>query len=87
MEFSLLILGGAGVVLLWFPSLLPWLERDGDDEEENQPQEDGLRLPWAALSVLFGVLVIGGLLGWWATEVLYAQRVIYSYDAIGAVGK
>jgi hypothetical protein len=75
------------MVLLWFPSVLPRLACDAGHGKEKPPQGDGIRLPWAALSVLFAVLVGGGLLGWWATEILYAQRVIYSYDAMGAVGK
>jgi len=98
MEFSLLILGGAGVVLLWFPSLLPRsLVTYGDEkqEESTEPETErekprkrnGIRLPWPALCVVLAVLAIGGLLGWWATEILYVQRVLYSYDAIGALGK
>jgi hypothetical protein len=30
------------------------------------------------------VLVVAAVLGWWGTEVIYAQEVIYHYDAIAA---
>jgi hypothetical protein len=33
------------------------------------------------LSAIFAVLFMAGVLGWWATEVLYAEQVIYSYDS------
>jgi hypothetical protein len=30
------------------------------------------------------VLVVAAVLGWWGTEVVYAQEVIYHYDAIAS---
>jgi hypothetical protein len=73
MEFSLLLLGGTGALLLW---------RRLNGDGPNEP-----RLPegrWAALTLLSAVLVIAAVLGWWGTEVIYAREVIYHYDAISA---
>jgi hypothetical protein len=36
---------------------------------------------WGMLSFVFGFLFVAGFLGWWATESLYVQEVIYSYNS------
>lgn len=77
MEFSLLIIGGAGLVLLWFPRL----QRSEPDAAHKAP---GIRWRWPVFALVFAVLVTGGVMGWWATEVLYGQQVIYSYDSLAA---
>jgi len=82
MEFSLLVVGLAGVVLLWIPNWLPQRNR----QEENDDEET-IHWNWPAMSLLFAVLVVGGLFGWWATEVIYGQDVIYSYSASTAAAK
>jgi hypothetical protein len=71
MEFVLLLIGATGALLLW---------RRINGDGPNEP-----RLPagrWAALTGLSAVLVVAAVLGWWGTEVVYAQEVIYHYDAI-----
>ncbi|HXY78850.1 MAG TPA: hypothetical protein VEH47_08550 [Candidatus Acidoferrales bacterium] len=74
MEFSLAVLGLFGLVLLW-----PWRRA------AKVEQADSVRVHWPGLSLLFFVLSVGGMLGWWSTEVLYAQQVIYSYSSQVAV--
>jgi len=73
MEFVLLLIGATGALLLW---------RRINGDGPNEP-----RLPagrWAALTGLSAVLVVAAVLGWWGTEVVYAQEVIYHYDAIAS---
>lgn len=36
---------------------------------------------WPRLVVLSGMLTVGAVLGWWSTEVLYTQQVVYSHDS------
>jgi len=36
---------------------------------------------WSSLVVLSAVLTTAAVLGWWSTEVLYVEQVIYSYDS------
>ena len=74
MEFVLLLIGATGALLLWRR-----LANDGP----NEPHLPAGR--WAALTVLSAVLVVAAVLGWWGTEVVYAQEVIYHYDAIAGV--
>lgn len=82
MEFSLVVIGLAGVLLLWRSRPLSF---GSDNSQSGKSGEDGKdcfsRWRWGTLSLLFGVLFIAGVLGWWATEVLYGQQVIYSYDS------
>jgi hypothetical protein len=40
-----------------------------------------LRWKWGMMSFVFAFLFAAGVLGWWATEVLYVQQVIYSYNS------
>jgi hypothetical protein len=76
MEFSLLLIGVAGALLLW----LPRRRTSAPSGEHNGPH-----CTWAALSLLSVVLTAAAMLGWWATESAYAQEVIYSYDSQGAI--
>lgn len=70
MEFSLFLIGAAGAWLLWRPRRL-------SSGAENQ----GRMRSWTcgALSLVFAILVVAGILGWWSTEVLYGEQVVYSY--------
>ena len=36
---------------------------------------------WARLVLLAAILSAAAVLGWWSTEVIYAEQVIYSYDS------
>jgi hypothetical protein len=71
MEFSIALIGLAGVVLLKRNAAA---KKDGG---KNQP----LLGKWAGLTGLSAVLAVASVLGWWATEVMYAQEVIYHYDS------
>lgn len=70
MEFSLFIIGAAGAWLLWRPR---W--------QSSGAESQGRMRSWTcgALSLVFAVLVVAGILGWWSTEVLYGEQVVYSY--------
>jgi len=75
MEFSLFIVGAAGGILLWTRLV---------QTSEGSKERQCIRWPWPAMSLLFAVLSVAGILGWWSTEVLYGEQVIYSYDSQGA---
>lgn len=72
MEFTLSVIGLAGAWLLW---IRPRMSSDKTEEHS------WLHWRWAALSLVFTILFAAGVMGWWATEVLYSQQVIYSYDS------
>ena len=90
MEFTLLLLAGAGAWLLWRPAAL----RPADAvHHSHHPQEAGagkkagtksswLEERWPPLVVVSAILTAAAILGWWSTEVLYAEQVIYSYDSL-----
>jgi hypothetical protein len=67
MEFTLLLLGGLGLWLLWCPP-----KETGTKAFDNY---------WLRLAFLFFVLMAASGLGWWSTKVLYAQQIIYSYNS------
>lgn len=79
MEFTFLVLAAAGGRLLW--------QRR---PKRNEAQAD-LRVQNGRGEVRFSYLVLAtfltftALLGWWATQVLYDQQVIYSYRALSEV--
>jgi hypothetical protein len=84
MEFSLLSIGVAGALLLWRVKPLSFSEeksKPGQPLKKTEEQDCILRWHWPVLSAIFAVLFVAGILGWWATEVLYTQQVIYSYDS------
>jgi len=72
MEFSLFVVGAAGGALLWLP-------RRPSPEAAKHPA--GTAWKWPGLSLLSFVLALSAMGGWWATEVLYAQQIAYSYDS------
>ncbi|MGA9392524.1 MAG: hypothetical protein WBV69_19005 [Candidatus Sulfotelmatobacter sp.] len=94
MEFTLLLLAGAGLWLL-LPSLLwdslpPSLCLDpntGAKKAENARNEKAAAPPylriehWGRLVALSFFLTLAAFLGWWSTEVIYRDQVIYSYDS------
>jgi hypothetical protein len=53
----------------------------GGPNNANKDEDCFLRWKWGRLSFIFAFLFVAGVLGWWATEVLYVQEVIYSYDS------
>lgn len=88
MEFSLIAVGAAGALLLWRSKPL-FYESGKSRASSNNPARGNvaededciLRWKWGMLSAIFAVLFVAGVLGWWATEVLYAEQIIYSYDS------
>ena len=40
---------------------------------------------WPRLVVLSTILSFAAILGWWSTEGLYAEQVVYSFDSQGSV--
>jgi len=79
MEFTLLVLAAAGWYLLWQhrtrgKSAHEKLAAPNGKTEKPQPRFGYL--------VLAAFLTITTSLGWWATQVLYDQQVIYSYEAM-----
>jgi hypothetical protein len=93
MEFTLLLLAGAGLCAFLWPPKPPEANPD-DGGAQNQVAQPGvLSLPkqprtnlwnmkqWASYALLCFLLTLTVSLGWWSTEVLYAEQVIYSYDS------
>ena len=53
-----------------------------DNASDKKPRGDYWQIEhWPRLIVLSGMLTVGAIMGWWSTEVLYTQQVIYSHDA------
>lgn len=69
MEFTLLLLGAAACRLLWAPK---------GSVPVSPPARGQIHFVYLALSL---VLSVSAFLGWWATQVLYDQQVVYSYRA------
>jgi hypothetical protein len=67
MEFTLLVLAFAGWYVLWPRAL------------EAQKGRGRIRFGYLLLAAF---LTVAASLGWWSTEVLYDQQVIYSYQAL-----
>jgi hypothetical protein len=74
--WSALVLAAAGGYLLW----QSWPKKD---VEPGKPgPQDGRGEIRPGYLVLAAFLTIAAFLGWWSTEVLYDQQVIYSYTAL-----
>lgn len=76
MEFTLLTLAVAGYCVLRSARN----EKDGAGNSETHHERGNVRVAYLVLSLF---LTFTAFLGWWATQVLYDQQVIYSYQAIG----
>ena len=85
MEFTLGLLGWVGGWLVWRrPSTQT--PDDARAKELASAREAGTRCrwqkeQWAALVLLSAILTGAATLGWWSTELLYGEQVIYSYDS------
>jgi len=76
MEFTLLVLAAAGWYLLW--QRTP--KKKGAHAEPGARNGRGeIPLVYLLLALL---LTVSAFLGWWATQVLYDQQVIYSYQSL-----
>jgi hypothetical protein len=78
MEFTLLSLAAAGCRLLWKYRLRKGDATPVSEEPKSLPP---VRFAYVALSLF---LTASAFLGWWATQVLYNEQVIYSYQALSA---
>jgi hypothetical protein len=76
MEFTLLVLGLAGWYILW-PHTPKGKGVQGESGTQNE--RGRLRVGYLVLSLF---LTATAFLGWWTTQVLYDQQVIYSYKAL-----
>ena len=84
MEFTIFLLALVGGWLVWKPP-----SRKSADQAQAMETDEGKEEKkcvwriehWSSLVVFSAVLTTAAVLGWWSTEVLYAQQVIYSYDS------
>jgi hypothetical protein len=79
MEFTLIALAAAGGYLLWHRRPT---KRDTPEEVQSHNEVREIRFGYLFL-LLF--LSVSAFLGWWATQVLYDQQVIYSYKSLSDV--
>jgi hypothetical protein len=83
MEFTLVLLTLVGAWLVCTgPLPLQQVERGGAEKERKHYWQEQY---WPRLVMLFTILSFAAILGWWSTEVLYAEQVVYSFDSQGSV--
>jgi len=66
-------------------SYLLWKRRPRKQELHEEPEpsaQNGLKEIRFAYLLLSLFLTVSAFLGWWATQVLYNEQVIYSYQAL-----
>ena len=92
MEFTLLLLAAAGAWLLWRTRAArlgagaePTRPRKPPRRKKHQSRYGWQDAHWPPLVVVSAILTAAAILGWWSTEVLYAEQVIYSYDSAEAL--
>ena len=78
MEFTLLALAAASARLLWQTRQKSRRVPGGPAAASGR---GGIRLSYVALSLFLTAVAF---LGWWATQVLYDEEVIYSYQALSS---
>jgi hypothetical protein len=76
MEFTWLVLAAAGCYILWRHT------RKGKRGRDKPGAHNGPKPISLSYIVLAAFLTIAASLGWWATQVLYDQQVIFSYQAM-----
>ncbi len=76
MEFTLLVLAGAGLYILW-----RYTPKGRRVRGKLVAQKGPKPIPFGYL-VLAAFLTVTVSLGWWATQVLYDQQVIHTYKAL-----
>jgi hypothetical protein len=91
MEFTLLLLACAGAWLLWrIPAQPSDHSRQSHHDKavvagkKSGTKSSWLEAHWPPLVVVAAILTAAAVLGWWSTEVLYSQQVIYSYDSLNS---
>ena len=84
MEFTLALLALVGAWLVWKPPSQKSLDEAQAKETDDSKKEKKCiwRVEhWSRLVVLSAILTTAAVLGWWSTEVLYVEQVVYSYDS------
>jgi hypothetical protein len=76
MEFTLLVLAAAGWCVLWRRRPM---KRSARAHPGAQNGRGRIRFVYLLLALF---LTVSAFLGWWATQVLYDQQVIYSYKSL-----
>lgn len=76
MEFTLFALAAAGWYILW-----KYTPKGARVRGKLQPRTRLKPVPFGYL-VLAAFITVTASLGWWATQVLYDQQVIFSYEAL-----
>ena len=88
MEFTLLLLAAVGAWLVWRRPVppKPVEDRVKESESRKKPKKKCYWQDehWARLGMLSAILTMAAVLGWWSTEVIYGEQVVYSYDSQGA---
>jgi len=83
MEFTLVLLTLVGAWLVWTgPLPRQQVERAGAEKERKHYCQEQC---WPRLVELSTILSFAAILGWWSTEGLYAEQVVYSFDSQGSV--
>lgn len=89
MEFTLLLLGAIGAKLAWGRSWLQQSERTlsapAVTHVGKAAKSCWRKQEWSQIALLSLILTAAAFLGWWATQVVYAQQVIYSYGTQGHI--
>ena len=91
LEFTLFLLAVVGAWLIWKRPAPPQHAQTHAPQANQAPASDAGKEPgakcnwkiehWARLAVISAILTTAAILGWWSTEVLYTEQVIYSYDS------
>lgn len=80
MEFTLALLGVVGAWLVWKPpSPLP----RGPAAAKPVKPCNWKSGHWARLALLSATLTFAVTLGWWSTEVMYGEQIVYSFNSQG----
>ena len=75
----------------WKAKKLKKAESEKPAEAAETPQKASDNLPgaqwsackrWLVLTGMAGLIAVTAFLGWWSTEQMYTQQVVYSYDAM-----
>jgi hypothetical protein len=77
MEFTFLVLTASGGWLLWQRQPR---RKGAHGEPRVQNGKGEVRVAYLVIALF---LTVSALLGWWATQVLYDQQVVYSYKSLG----
>ena len=84
MEFTLILLSLAGAWLVWWPAPPQLLALTESAVVNDHRRTHWQRERWGLWAALAGILTLAAAMGWWSTETLYSEQVVYSYNAPAA---